>query len=341
MLKALGVKQVPMDRLDELLQQRKRVTKEYFGEPLGDFYAISANRLMLYPFLTVFFLLECLAYWAFFHGPAFVMRHMAFVTVYSLHKAALFTACLWAADLLVRHLAPAWGAYASRSVGRQWLIWALGFAVSVLLLQSLVNGLVVYYAPEIAAYMAANPEDRPGLLKVIFIVLPYWGAGVFFALQVAKSKNRRLRLMVGISVVPEENDGDRLGKPPSGPSHPQGVLKLGRENGDRAISLADITHLSMEDHYCRVNYAAGNHLKNVLLRLPLKEMMSKLPGEHFLQCHRSHVVNLRHVSHLAKEGREYKVVLNRFEVELPVSRHRFKQLEPRLKTALAQSPVAP
>jgi hypothetical protein len=44
-------------------------------------------------------------------------------------------------------------------------------------------------------------------------------------------------------------------------------------------------------------------------------------------------VNLGHVSHLTKDGREYKVVLHRFAVELPVSRHRFKQLEPRLKRA--------
>jgi hypothetical protein len=326
-----------MSNIESLAVLCNRRLQEYLGEPLGDFYAQGVNRLMLYPFIAMFFLIECLAYWGIFHGPDFLMRHMAFVTVYSLHKAAVFTACLLAADLLARIAAPSWGAYQRRTVGRQWLIWAFGFLAAILLLQSLVNGLIGYYAPGVASYMAAHPDARPGILQIILIILPYWVVGVFFALQIARSKNRILRLMGSMSVVAEDPAGNQR---PNGGKQPKGILKLGKENGNQAISLADITHITMEDHYCRVSYAAEDRLKNVLIRLPLKEMISQLPVEHFLQTHRSHVVNLAHVSHLAKLGRERKLVLNRFPVELPVSRHRFKELEPRLKRALDGSPAA-
>jgi DNA-binding LytR/AlgR family response regulator len=45
------------------------------------------------------------------------------------------------------------------------------------------------------------------------------------------------------------------------------------------------------------------------------------------------VVNIGHISRLAKTRRDHKVVLQRFNVELPVSRSRFKDLLPRLKVA--------
>ena len=85
--------------------------KKYFGQNLGDFFGHTTNRLMLYPFLFSFFLVECSTFWLFYQGPSFVIDFMAFTTVYTLHKAAVYTICIFAADLLVHHLAPSWGTY--------------------------------------------------------------------------------------------------------------------------------------------------------------------------------------------------------------------------------------
>jgi len=324
-----------MAQLDTLAQGMARRAKNYLGSPVGDFYALGANRLMLYPFLTVVLLMECLVYWTIFHGPGFLLAHMAFATIFSLHKAILFTLCLWGTDVLANRLIPSWGAYQKRTVDRQWVIWAVGLAVGMLLLRPLAGSLVVHYAPGVIDYFAARPAPKAVLFKTLVILLPYWGAGVFLALQLARSKNQIMRLSGEVRVEPQETPGLQTPAADGNGKRPRGVLRLGKENGDQAINLADITHVTVEDHYCRVTFHAGNGPKSVLIRLPLKEMMTKLPREHFLQTHRSHVVNLGHVSRLAKEGREHKLVLRHLDVHLPVSRHRFKELEPRLKASIS------
>lgn len=310
----------------------------YLGAPIGDFYAIASDRLMLYPFMAVIFLLECLVYWVIRHGADFMLDHMAFTTIYSLHKAALFTTCLLMTDMLANRFAPSWGAYKNRTVGRQWVIWTAGLFIGLLLLKTFVNRFIVLYAPEVIFYFVANPELRPSLFKILTILLPLWGFAVFLSLQVAISKTKMKRLAGEIAVTLEASRQSHNSVAGIEGKHPSGMLKLGPENENRVINLADITHVTVEDHYCRVNYSTGNGLKNVMLRLPLKEMMLKLPPEHFLQIHRSHVINLGRISRLTRDGREHKVALAGFDVELPVSRHRFKQLEPRLKAAMSLNP---
>ena len=53
----------------------------------------------------------------------------------------------------------------------------------------------------------------------------------------------------------------------------------------------------------------------------------------FKQIHRSHVVHTAHIRRIAKNGRDHKVMLQRFAVELPVSRSRLKDLRPNLMPA--------
>jgi len=108
-----------------------------------------------------------------------------------------------------------------------------------------------------------------------------------------------------------------------------GSLSWENENGNVSVPLADITHITVEDHYCRVNYSTGEGLKSKMIQLPLKEMLPKLPQDHFIKIHRSHVVNSAHVSRLKRKGRDHKVVMRNVEVELPLSRSRFKNLAPR------------
>jgi LytTr DNA-binding domain-containing protein len=313
-------------------QSLLRRIKGYFSQGLGDFYSHSANRLMLYPFLAGFFFVECLTFWLIYQGPAFFIDYMAFTTVYSLHKALVYTLCMFGADVLAHRLVPAWGGYARRTVGRQWLIWALGIAAGFVVQRTMIGNLIVLYAPDVLRYFMNHPQDRLGNGTLLMFLAPYWAALVFVSLQVAMSKQKSQRRAGSMAARGEH--GAAGASPPAKPrSLPAGNLQLDGANGGGAIALADVTHISVEDHYCRVTYSTGDGLKNQMIRMPLKEMMSRLPPEHFLQTHRSHVVNLGHVSRLAKSGRDHKVVLNRFDVEVPVSRSRFKQLRPWLKPA--------
>lgn len=316
---------LPMDNL--------KMIKAYFGQNLGDFYTHSTNRLLLYPFFFSFFLVECATFWLLYLGPGFVLDYMAFITVYTLHKAAVYTIGIIMADMLAHHLVPSWGAYAQRCVDRQWLIWSLGLAAGFVLQRTMVKSLIPVYAPDVVAYFMANPQARLSTLTLLMVLIPYWCAVVFLTLRVALSKQRIQKLSDSLMVIPADGTTRGISSPDEPVNMPTGILQMSGDNGNGAIALADITHVSVEDHYCRINYANGDRLKSEMIRLPLKEMLSKLPREHFLQIHRSHVVNAGHISGLTRNGRDHKVVLHGFDLELPVSRSRFKDLHPHLKGA--------
>lgn len=306
--------------------------RHYLGQGLGDFYVHPINRLMLYPFFAAFFLLECWTLWLAYMGPAFVREHLAFTIVYSLHKAVVYTACIVAADVLANRLTPAWGAYKLRRVGRQWLIWALGTAVGFVLHRTMVRSQVAAYAPEVVRYFMANPQKAIGNGAILAIFVPYWVLAVFLTLKVLVAKQRIMQ-RPPLPAVAQSGAAEDKSRSPSQPSgHPAGSLRLDDGAGHKTVALCDIAHITVEDHYCRVVYFQGDELKSKMVRMQLKEMMSTLPQEYFMQIHRSHVVNLGHVSRLHKDGRDHKVVLGSFDVQLPISRSRFKQLAPWLET---------
>ena len=300
--------------------------RKYFAGDLGFFYAQAANRLMLYPFIFSFFLVECSTFWLLYQGPAFFLDYMAFITVYSLHKAAVYSTCIFGADVLAHRLAPSWGAYNKRSVQRQWVIWSLGLAAGFVLQRTMVRSLIVFYAPDVVAYFTSHPQERLSAITLLMILIPYWVAVLFVTILIAMSRQRTQQQTDSLLVIPGEKTALKSSLINKYGTAPMGSLELGDDNGNGTIALGNVTHITVEDHYCRINYATESGLKNKMTRLPLKEMLLKLPPEHFLKIHRSHVVNRVHISHLARKGRDYKAVLQRFHVELPISRSRFKDL---------------
>ena len=322
-----------MDNLETGAKQWARQIERYFCGDLGAFYTHAANRLMLYPLIFSFFLVECMSFWLLYQGVSFFLNHMAFTTVYSLHKAAVYTLCMLGADILAHRLTPSWGAYNMRTVGRQWLIWSLGLAVGFVLQRTMIRSLVVVYAPDVVVYFMKHPQSRLNTVTLLMILIPYWVVVMSLTMRIARSKQRVQQRADSLTVIPEHSTSRGGGPGDRSESFPVGGLKLAESNDKGIIALADITHVTVEDHYCLIHHSTGNGLKSKMIRLPLKEMLLKLPREHFLQIHRSHVVNVGHISCLAKERRDHKVVLQHFDVELPVSRSRFKDLPPRLKVA--------
>ena len=322
---------VPMENLEMRTERWARQIKGYLGGDLGAFYTQTSNRLMLYPFIFSFFLVECTTFWLLYQGPSFFLNYLAFTSVYSLHKAAVYTICILGADIIAHLLAPSWGAYNKRTVGRQWLIWSLGLVIGFVLQRTMIGSLVVFYAPDVVAYFRNHPQERLSTATLLVILIPYWCVVMFLTMKVARYKQQIKQQANSLKVVPEGNTSTAV--PPTAEfiGLPIGSLKWSGENGNGTILLADITHVKVEDHYCRINYSAGNGLKSKMIRLPLKELLLKLPREHFLKIHRSYVVNIGHISRLTKTGRDHKVLLQRFDVELPVSRSQCKELLPRLK----------
>lgn len=99
----------------------------------------------------------------------------------------------------------------------------------------------------------------------------------------------------------------------------------------RLIAVDDIDFLRSDEKYTLVAWRGDDGKPaEALLRTPLKELLGQLDATHFVQVHRSVVVNLRSISHVNRgENETADVHLKGRREVLPVSRtflHLFKQM---------------
>jgi DNA-binding LytR/AlgR family response regulator len=99
----------------------------------------------------------------------------------------------------------------------------------------------------------------------------------------------------------------------------------------RLIAVEDVDFLRSEEKYTLIAWHdAAGAAGEAIIRTPLKELVTQLDAEQFVQVHRSVVVNLRAISHVTRGANETADVhlKGRSEV-LPVSRtylHLFRQM---------------
>ena len=100
-----------------------------------------------------------------------------------------------------------------------------------------------------------------------------------------------------------------------------------------ALDAAAVRNIAVDDHYCYVHYRLNDGYTKRDLAVPLRDVLALLPAE-FVQVHRSHVVNLRSIRSIRREGRSTRLVLDG-GFEVPVSRYRLDQVLPLLRQQLA------
>lgn len=99
----------------------------------------------------------------------------------------------------------------------------------------------------------------------------------------------------------------------------------------RLIPVDDIDFLRSDEKYTLIAWRnEEGKLGEALIRTTLKELLAQLDGQHFIQIHRSVVVNLRVISHVMRGDNETAHVhLKGRNEKLPVSRsylHHFRQM---------------
>jgi DNA-binding LytR/AlgR family response regulator len=99
----------------------------------------------------------------------------------------------------------------------------------------------------------------------------------------------------------------------------------------RLIAVDDIDFLRSDEKYTLIAWRGdGGKAGEALIRTPLKELLTQLDPDHFVQVHRAVVVNLRAVSHVTRnENETADIHLKGRSDVLPVSRsylHLFKQM---------------
>lgn len=98
----------------------------------------------------------------------------------------------------------------------------------------------------------------------------------------------------------------------------------------RLIAVDDVDYLRSDAKYTLVAWRDREKPAEAVVRTPLKELVEQLDPEHFVQVHRSVVVNLRSISHVQRHDNETaEIHLKERADVLPVSRnyvHLFRQM---------------
>jgi len=103
---------------------------------------------------------------------------------------------------------------------------------------------------------------------------------------------------------------------------PLEVLQAGVGKEVRLVRVEDVVYFESDARYTRVVYSEAGIDGEVVIRTPLKELLTQLDPARFWQVHRSVIVNQRHVASAVRidEGSMVLKLRGRGET-LPVSRH--------------------
>ncbi|KPF57443.1 hypothetical protein D621_08565 [beta proteobacterium AAP51] len=97
------------------------------------------------------------------------------------------------------------------------------------------------------------------------------------------------------------------------------------------VEADEVLRLNSDGHYTRIVTAEANQFCN----LSIGDLETRLDAEHFMRVHRSHIVNLRHVTQLLRVDGRLVLTLRGDTTEVPVSRTSSSALMARLGIAPA------
>ncbi len=300
---------------------------EYCQRPLGSFYSDFSHRLVIYLLVSVAYVAGTFISLMIFLGPAWVFDHLAYVAAKALHTTMFFTFCFAAVDIVAHRVGPKGSGYSQRTVGRQWLIMLVGFLLGYILYRTYFVSLVGIYAPWVISHLQNFPENRA---RVVAEFPSYFLGWLITASLVIQFALRSQRLAV------ESKKIEPTGAPDSGEDNQaniheaqSGYFVHTSTNQNLKIPFTEITHVSVEDHYCRLIHKNGEELMSHILRMSLNQLEDELPGEQFTRIHRSHIVNLQHVMGW-RTVRQQRYLVMDHGAQLPISRSRMAKLKKNL-----------
>ena len=232
------------------------------------------------------------------------------------------------------------------TVGQQWPLVFINFLVGYGVFVLANDILVSQVYPE---FIGVREEVRKWGLFLKILPLWFFIAFVVFQMEIKKNLAGSLEQARQINLLLEQRNREfataPLGRSTStssqqasrsfstSESEPQS-LRIPGSNGADTLEPGAISHISVEEHYSRIFVKTDQALEEIEVRISLKEALRQLPATTFIQIHRSHVINLAHVSHIEQYARSYRVFMGKHEVALPMSRHRVPKVLPILQEFL-------
>lgn len=108
------------------------------------------------------------------------------------------------------------------------------------------------------------------------------------------------------------------------------LLRFHDENQKLKLVIAPsaVLYLQSEENYVRIHFIESEKLKNYVLRNSMKSLEEVLSSHGFVRCHRSYVVNPKHIKMLKKEAEG--VILAELDAagasQIPVSKRYYEKI---------------
>ena len=296
--------------------------------PIGPFYGRFSHRL-----LTSLLLAACLISGVFLAlvmagGGGLISERLPLACTLALYLAVVFTASHVLSDLAANHLGPLRMRYGSRNVGKQCLVLFIGLALGFWVHGRIFPDLMQMCAQSSASQVPISLALVPLLCAVLYACVFMVPMCQHEAEPIDADSPGDYSLLASPSLNKAEI-------PQQQPVHQSLSNKVGfRVDGRRVIiPIKAISHVSTEDHYCRVYFQSGQGLKDLLVRETLRGLAGRLRSENFVRIHRSHMVNKKQVTAYKRMGRKHWLLLGPSAAPLPISRRR----QAEVKDALADA----
>ena len=309
--------------------QQKRLAwpfGEYWHTPLGSFYRDLSHRLTIYLLVGVSCMVITYLTAIVLYGTAWLVSDLAHITAYAFHLALVFAGSLAVVDLVISRGRNRKWAYAKRTVGRQWLVMFIGFAAAYLLFRTTFHKLTEFYSLWLFGYDRILPEGPAQFLPELLFFFVFWLFMTLLIIQFALWSQRtasQASAVVAEAEAPLSQGGQETAQPADA------FLILEQPNQDLTVPLAEITHVTVEDHYCRLFRHDGNKVESHIFRMPLRKLEQEFPVSQFVRIHRSYIVNLEHVLGWCVVGGQRRLVMDHDIGDLPISRARFSAIKPK------------
>lgn len=211
-------------------------------------------------------------------------------------------------------------------------------AAAAYLLAIPVVGLLHLASPFTRGIMAQHA--RATELNMSWFVLPVALLITYMWFQAARktylsrqlAKLRRINDELRRAPRSRRGDGERrdAGRQPPAPA-----IAV-RSNGvDIALPAESILRIQSDENYCHIVAATGDGgAARHMVRMTLKEAAGRLPERMFVQVHRSHLVNIRCVTELMRDGHRRALCLTNGD-RVPVSRARMAVVQARIGELLS------
>ena len=241
-----------------------------------------------------------------------VTMGLGIVLMHYIGMAAIRGNCVVSYSLAGLFLAPAVGILAS--IGALWLAYkkrslrdiALGAIVQGLSISAMhYTGMIyTHFSPSAELVILPEPILSSGIMALLVAVAAFLICGFFL-----------LTAIPGEAAEQEAEDKDV--------KEPLRKLPYEKNNATHFLPVDEIRTIKAEGHYTRLFDGAGEYF----CPLSISDIEDRLEGSNFLKTHRSHLVNIAHVSGIQKVGDKAACLLDdAASSQIPVSRSRVRDV---------------